>query len=222
MTTRAFLFDLDGTLVDSAPDIAGALNHALCQLGRPPIPLAQVRHLVGRGARDLIARSLWGPEATPPLNDPTFDAAVKSFFGYYQDHICDGSAPFPTVLETLTRLQQRGDQLAVVTNKSTTLAQQLLAQLQMSHFFSLVIGGDTLPHNKPAPDQLLYAMEQLGTTCHNSLMVGDSINDVLAARAAGCRVVVVSYGYCHEGTAADLGADVVIDRFDQLPLDWSC
>ncbi|MBF0160592.1 MAG: phosphoglycolate phosphatase [Magnetococcales bacterium] len=217
MPIRALLFDLDGTLVDSAPDIAGALNHVLRHVGRDAIPLFQVRHLVGRGARDLIARSLWGHDAVIPRNDAAFDAMVKRFFDYYCDHISDGSAPFPGVVETLTLLQQQGYRMAVVTNKTVMLAQLLLTQLQMDHFFSLVVGGDSLPKCKPEPQPLLHAMAQLGTSCAETVMVGDSINDVLAAQAAGCRVVAVSYGYCHEGSVADLNADVVLDRFDQLP-----
>ncbi|MBF0160429.1 MAG: phosphoglycolate phosphatase [Magnetococcales bacterium] len=216
--THALLFDLDGTLVDSAPDLAGAMNHLLQHMGRDSIPVEQVRHLVGRGARYLIARGLWGQEAIPPpVGDAPFDAAVSCFLDYYRDHLSDYSRPFPAVPETLTLLQQQGYLLAVVTNKPLELTHLLLKQLDLTPFFSIVIGGDSLPQRKPEPQPLLYAMAQLGTTCHNSIMVGDSTNDVLAARAAGCPVIAVSYGYRHEGSATDLGADAIIDQFEHLP-----
>ncbi|MBF0162016.1 MAG: phosphoglycolate phosphatase [Magnetococcales bacterium] len=214
---RGVLFDLDGTLVDSAPDLWGAMNHVLAARGYPLLELQQVRHLVGHGARCLLARGFWGEEAEPPLADTAFEEAVALFLAYYRDHLTDNSLPYPGVREALQRLQQQGLFLGVVTNKPEALARKMLEELHLRPFFSQVVGGDSLPQRKPAAEPLLYPLNQWGILPHQALMVGDSSTDVEAARAAGCPVVLMSHGYSRGIAVQQLRADAVLDHFEQLP-----
>lgn len=220
MTTlpcRTVLFDLDGTLVDSSPDLWQALNHVLAHRRLPLVSHQQVKHLVGNGARALLARGFWGPEAEPPaVEDADFQAAVQDFLAYYGDHLTDHSRPYPGVPETLSRLRAQGLTLAVVTNKPEYLTHKLLAGLDLDQHFPLVVGGDTLPHRKPDPRPLLHALAALSTPPAAGVMVGDSDNDILAAQAAGCPVVAVTYGYMRGRPVADYHPDRIIDRFAEL------
>ncbi|MBF0400771.1 MAG: phosphoglycolate phosphatase [Magnetococcales bacterium] len=213
---RAILFDLDGTLVDSAPDLCGAMNYLLAMRGHPVLALEQVRDLVGQGGRALLARGLWGEGAIPPQNDPHFEEAVAVFLSYYGNHLTDHSTPYPGVLPMLQWFQQQGVPMAVVTNKPEALAQRMLEQLQLDRFFVHVVGGDTLTTCKPDAEPLLYVLNQLHIPPHQALMVGDSEIDVVAARQAGCPVVLMSHGYRHGMTAQQLSPDGVLDHFDQL------
>ena len=213
---RGVLFDLDGTLVETAPDLWGALNHVLVERGHPPLALEQVRHLVGNGARFLLARGFWGEDAEPPEGDETFEAAVRAFLDYYRDHIADTSHPFPGVVATLERLRAAGLPLAVVTNKPEALSRLLLDRLGLSGYFSCLVGGDTLPERKPHPLPLRHALERLGVAPALGVMVGDSRTDADAAHAAGCPLVLVTFGYNRGLPLHRLGPDALLDRFDRL------
>lgn len=235
---KAVLFDLDGTLVDSAPDLCGAMNHVLTQRGHPALALEAVRHLVGEGGRALLARGLWGVQAQPPEpeEDAAFDEAVSAFLAYYRDHLTDHSHPYPGAVTMLQRLAASGTAMGVVTNKPEQLARRMLAQLHLLPFFvpphataasadgekggaerAVVVGGDTLLRRKPDPEPLLSALAQLGLPPERAVMVGDSITDVRAARAAGCPVVWMSHGYHRGLTAEQLQPDWVLDHFESLP-----
>ncbi|MBF0428548.1 MAG: phosphoglycolate phosphatase [Magnetococcales bacterium] len=214
---RALLFDLDGALVDSAPDLWGAMNHVLIRHNFAPLPLERVRHLVGHGARALLARGFWGDGAESPLNDPEFEVAVTEFLEYYRLHLTDHSVPFPHVSTTLARLTDLGFAMAVVTNKPEMLARLMLEQLDLMRFFSVVVGGDTLPVRKPDPGPLFYALKQLGVPTAQGVMLGDSETDLQAARNARIPVILFSYGYNRGIDVRDLGPDHVADHFDQLP-----
>lgn len=217
LVCRALLFDLDGALVDSAPDLWRAMNHVLAQNDRQPLALERVRHLVGHGARALLARGLFGDEnAQPPGGDPAFEAAVTSFLDFYRDHLTDHSRPFPGVPETLAALAGEGFAMAVVTNKPEYLARAMLAQLDLGRHFAAVVGGDTLPTRKPDPEPLFHALRQLGLAPDDGVMAGDSETDLLAARNAGIPVILFSYGYNRGVDVRELGPDRVADRFDQL------
>ena len=210
---RAILFDLDGTLVDTAPDLAAALNHVLALEGRAAIDPTRVRSLVGDGARVLIERgmALTGAPATAQQLDQRFG----DFIRYYGAHIADASQPFPEVAATLAALRP-GALLGVCTNKPEALSRLLLQALAMAEPFADVVGGDTLAVRKPHPGHILGTLERLGVPPGAAVMVGDSRNDIASARAAGIPVVAVSFGY----TAippAELGADRLIDRFADLP-----
>ncbi|MEO5346435.1 MAG: phosphoglycolate phosphatase [Magnetococcus sp. YQC-9] len=215
---QALLFDLDGTLVDSAPDLWRAMNHVLALRHCEPLPLEMVRHLVGHGARALLARGLCGDEsAEPPVGDADFEAAVVDFLDYYAEHLTDHSRPYPEVIEVLTELTARGFMLAVVTNKPERFSRAMLKQLNLEKFFPVVIGGDTLPMRKPDPMPLLHALERLNVTNGRGIMIGDSETDLSAARRAGVPVILCSHGYNRGQDVRTLHPDHVVDCFGQLP-----
>ena len=227
-TIKTILFDLDGTLVDSAPDLWRAMNHVLAVRGYPLLALEQVRHLVGDGARVLLARGFWGEQAEPPQQEGAFEEAVAEFLLYYQEHLTDFSRPYPGVLPTLQTLKEQGLGMAVVTNKPEMLARRMVEQLGLEGFFAspasgsaskslCVVGGDTLASRKPSAEPLLYALSQQQSSVDHAIMVGDSANDVHAARAAGCPVVWMRYGYNRGVTVDDLNPDWVLDTFTHLP-----
>lgn len=210
----ALVFDLDGTLLDSVPDIGQALNRTLTDLGRPTVSAAQVRRFVGDGVRRLVERGL---EATGGLPDAAAqDAALDRFMAIYGAIPADPACIFPGVLDTLRALAAAGHSLAVCTNKPEAITRELLRDLGLLELLAAVVGGDTLPQRKPAPEPLLAAIAGMGAVPAGALMVGDSENDVATARAAGVPVVAVSYGYSRV-PLADLGADHMIDRFEELP-----
>lgn len=213
---RVVLFDLDGTLVDSAPDLWHTMNHVIEKRGFSPLNLSQVRHLVGHGARCLLARGFWGEKAIPPENDPDFERAVVEFLDYYQEHLTDHSFPYPGVVEGLNDLIDKGFVLLVVTNKPEYLARRMLKQLHLLDFFSGVVGGDTLPQKKPAAEPILYALNALNFSVSESVMVGDSEVDLGAARSAGCPIILMSYGYNQAVSLDRLNPDRLLDTFEQL------
>ncbi len=206
-------FDLDGTLVDSAPDLACAVNHALAQEGRPPLDEAQVRTMVGGGARRLLAHAL--AASGGPVPDRRADALFDALLAYYGANIAVHTRPYDGAVEALQALAAGGVALGIATNKPEALARSLLDALGMAELFACVIGGDTLleDRKKPRPD-MLHAMAQ-GCGGGASAFVGDSRFDTAAARAAGMPCVAVSFGY-RDGPASALGADAVIDRFADL------
>ncbi len=209
----AVLFDLDGTLIETAPDLCGALNHTLAQAGREAVELAAVRHMIGDGARTMLRLGL---EATG--EEPT-DEVIEKWFNvlldYYWDHVADDSHAFPGVLPALDRLQDAGVKLAVCTNKPHRLSNRLFDQLEMAHYFDAVLGGDSLAVRKPDAGHILGTLDALGVAPERSVMIGDSANDLNAARNAGIPVVLVTFGYTTV-PVQELGADALIDHFDQL------
>lgn len=214
MTRKAILFDLDGTLVDTAPDLAAATDYALDRAGRPPIGLESVRSMVGDGARALLDK---GFRASGGLPDPDiFEAAFKDFLIFYGRHIAETSRPFPGVATCLAALAEQDYALAVCTNKPESLSRSLLDQLGLSGFFGAVVGGDSLLVRKPDPGHIRGTLDRLGADFSWAAMVGDSANDVNAARAAGLPCVVVSFGYT-QIAPKDLGGDRLIDHFSELP-----
>lgn len=214
MTRKAILFDLDGTLVDTAPDLAAATDHALVRAGRPAIGLDSVRSMVGDGARALIEK---GFRASGGMPEPdVFEAAFNDFMIYYGRHIAQTSRPFPGVATCLAALAEQGYALAVCTNKPERLSRSLLDQLGLTGFFGAVVGGDSLPMRKPDPGHIHGTLEKLGAEFSWAAMVGDSANDVNAAKAAGLPCVVVSFGYT-QIAPQDLGGDRLIDHFSELP-----
>ncbi|WP_193771294.1 phosphoglycolate phosphatase [Candidatus Magnetaquicoccus inordinatus] len=218
LSVQALLFDLDGTLVDSAPDLCAAMNHVLQQRGFPLLDLQQVRHLVGDGARTLLARGFWGEEAKPPLQDPSFEEAVTLFLDYYRLHLTDHSRPYPGTSSMLQHFQQQGVPMAVVTNKPEALALAMLEQLQLRSFFSYVVGGDSLPQRKPAPEPLLFPLAQWHIPAQEAVMIGDSQTDLQAARAAGCPMIWMGHGYNRGISPESLHPDRLLEHFAQLPL----
>ncbi|HEX9966050.1 MAG TPA: phosphoglycolate phosphatase [Allosphingosinicella sp.] len=203
-------FDLDGTLADTAPDLAAALNHALAALGRPAIPPESVRHLIGHGARALLRRGLAAsgeaPEALVELGFPIF-------LEYYGEHICEGTMLFPGLREALDAIEGAGALVAICTNKAEALTLKLLAELGLEGRFAAVVGGDTLPARKPDPAPLLEAIARAGGG--RAAFVGDSITDADTARAARVPFVAVSFGFSDRPVEA-LGADSIIHGYGEL------
>ncbi len=191
---QAAAFDLDGTLCDSIPDLAASANAMRQALGLSPLPQATIESYVGDGIASLVHRALTADfhgQAEPAQWEEGFTLFVR----HYAEHIADATRPYPEVEAGLGLLKSLGIPLAVVTNKSEVLAVKLLRELGLADYFSLILGGDSLPEKKPSPAPLLHVAQVLGVDHANMIMVGDSRNDILAAKAAGCTAVGVTYGY---------------------------
>jgi len=214
LASAVIVFDLDGTLVDTAPDLVGALNQLLHEQKLPALSLAAARVMVGRGARVLIEQGF--AAAGEPLDAERMPALFDRFIAIYRGRIARESRPFEGVLEALDVLDAAGAKLVVCTNKLTDLSLALLDALEMTSRFAAVIGADSAPAPKPDPRHLQTAIAAVGGRDDRALMVGDSASDVGAARAAKVPSIVVSFGYT-EIPAANLGADHLIDHFAELP-----
>ena len=210
MQADTIIFDLDGTLVDSADDLTASLNHALSVLGRPPIDPSGVRAMVGHGARKLLERGL---AATGDVSPELIEAGVAPFLDYYGANIAVHSGPFEGVEEALTSLDAQGLRLAVCTNKPVALAQQLVGELGWQKRFRAVLGADSRPYRKPDPRHLTETLAEAGG--NRAIFVGDSRTDADTAIAARVPLVLVSFGYSTEPVEL-LGADHVIGHFAEL------
>jgi phosphoglycolate phosphatase len=211
---QAVIFDLDGTLIDSAPDITAAVNKLLTRYGRPTIGVEQVRGMVGDGAPILLRRAFAATGAAIDL--AASEEIYQTFLDYYESQPSSPDSIFPGVPETLDLLLERGLKLGLCTNKPERVTIEVLAQLDLARFFQSVAGGDTLPVRKPDGGHVSWVMEQLGARADSAVMVGDNHNDIAAARGAGIPVIAVSYGYPHFPTS-EMGADAIIDHFTELP-----
>ena len=208
----ALIFDLDGTLADTAPDLLGATNAVLAARGRPLLDLAHLRHMVGFGARALIAQAL---EASgTPVTEDQMPALVEIFLDHYRAHIADGTRLFPGVPETLAALKRRGARLGVLTNKPQELTDRLLPLLGLDGLFAAVYGAGRKSYTKPDPRIFHEVVADCGGA--PGVMIGDSITDLNTARAAGAPCILFSYGFTPV-PAAQLGADLVLDDFAALP-----
>ena len=205
---KLLIFDLDGTLIDSLPDLADATNHVRRHWRLPPLSPEQVRALVGQGARSLVSRAL--PSAPPEQ----VDDGLQMYLDYNLQHIADKTRLYPGVVETLQALQGEGIPLCILSNKNVALCRAVLSQLQIAQFFPAVFGADSFPFKKPSPEPVLALLKQYGVAAGESVMVGDSINDIAAGAGAGVATVGCSYGY---GGASELaGADYLVDDFPSL------
>ena len=208
MRIRLIVFDLDGTLVDSGVDLANSVNYALGAFGLPRIPNETVYSYVGNGAQALIRRSLG------PGRDGILPRVLSAFLSHYREHLLDTTVPYPGVRESLEE-RSGAFELAVLTNKAVGLSREILDGLSLSPLFSDVCGGDSFGSKKPDPEGLLRIMERRGAVPAETLMVGDTANDVLTGRAAGTGTCGVAYGLGAEGFA-DHPPDFVVDRFPEL------
>jgi phosphoglycolate phosphatase len=207
-------FDLDGTLVDSAPDLLATLNVVLHEFGLDPIAAADARGMFGGGARVLIERGLSFHGVRP--SESEVNRMQMRFLAYYEEHLADRSQPFPGAAEALSALAARDARLVVVTNKFERFSTKLLALLGLLDRFAVIAGPDTFGVRKPDPAHLLRAVDRAGGDATTTIMVGDSVVDVATARAAEVPVIAVSFGY--RAVEADaLGADLLVDRLDQVP-----
>ncbi|AFJ45380.1 phosphoglycolate phosphatase [Shimwellia blattae] len=233
---KAVAFDLDGTLVDSAPGLAQAMDSALYALELPQAGEARVKNWIGNGADVLVQRAVdWAVRekkaqdeqkaantGLPVVVHPTVPESERAmmlrklFDRYYAECAASGSSLFPAVAETLAALKQTGLQLGLVTNKPTPFVRPLLESLHIDHYFDVVIGGDDVQHKKPHPEALLRLLAQFGRQAGEMLFVGDSRNDILAAQAASCPAVGLSYGYNYGEAISQSNPDMVLDSFSDL------
>lgn len=211
LSGATIVFDLDGTLVDSAPDLVRALNETLDLEGLPHLALGKARGMIGGGARALIERSV--AQAGVAFSSERLDQLMEAFLGFYQADIARETRPFDGVGDALAQLSAAGAKLAVCTNKRTDLSLQLLEALGLLDRFACVIGSDAVAHRKPHPEHYRAAVERAGGVVERSLMVGDTEADVGAAREAGAPAAVVTFGY---GAYESLGADALIRSYDEL------
>ena len=206
------LFDLDGTLVDTAPDLAGAVNRMLVARGRNALPLAELRPLASHGARGLVGRAFGLAPA-----DPEFEPLRQEFFREYESALCIESSLFPAMNEALVRMEALGIKWGIVTNKIARFTEPLVRALDLHHRAACVVSGDTATRPKPDPAPLLYALAATTTDAEAAVYVGDDLRDIQAGRAAGMRTVAVSYGYLGDGPHYEQwGADHIIHAPGEL------
>ncbi|SEL68358.1 phosphoglycolate phosphatase [Colwellia chukchiensis] len=215
------LFDLDGTLVDSAPDLAAALNQMLVALGFKSFAEKLVRTWVGNGAQTLVERALHHAisnqvQETEQANDIAVNTALAIFLQNYQQNLCVNSVLYPGVKATLLALKKHGYRLAIVTNKPIAFVEPILIGLGLNDLFELLLGGDSLAERKPHPLPLLHCCDQLNNKVEHCIMIGDSKNDILAARAANMASIGVSYGYNYGEDIRDYQPDWCLDTFSEL------
>jgi phosphoglycolate phosphatase len=211
-TLQAAIVDLDGTMIDTLGDFEVALNRMLQELALPPITRRAIGHMVGKGSEHLIRSVLAHVGAEAERYAAAWEAYQRHYLAINGDH----AAVYPGVREGLELLRARGLKLACLTNKPTAFAGPLLRSKDLDGFFSVVFGGDAFPVKKPDPLPLRKTCEALGTEASRTLMIGDSSNDARAARAAGCPVVLVTYGYNHGEPVRAVDADGFVDRVDEV------
>ena len=209
------LIDVDGTLVDSVPDLAWCVDEMMKALGREPHGETKVRDWVGNGVERLVRRALIGQLDGEP-DDAAFEQAYPIFMDLYARNTCNHSMLYPGVEEGIAYMQSQGYKLGCVTNKAEQFTLPILEQLGILDAFGIVVSGDTLPVKKPDPLPLLHAAEKLGVSAEDSLMLGDSQSDVKAARAAGFQIICMSYGYNHGEDIRNYNPDLVIDSMAEL------
>lgn len=211
MMLRGVVFDLDGTLVDSADDLRAALNTLLTEYSLPNLDLAAVKSMIGDGVAKLVERAF----AATDGDAEALPAAVARFLALYESNAAERTRPYPGVRETLEALAAMGLTLGVVTNKPYAATMEILDALALTPFFAAVVGGDSAPRRKPHPDPVLKVVADAGLAPAETIMVGDNYHDVEAAHAAGLRAIIVTYGYSHKPPAS-VGADYVIDAMPAM------
>lgn len=216
MTATTIVFDLDGTLVDTAPDLVESLNHTIAARNLAPVGYEDLTHLVGQGARVMIQRAF--ALRNTPLADEDIPALLDRFIDHYQAGMPGKSRPYPGLIEALDRLKVAGYRLAVCTNKMERLAIPLIDRLELASYFATVAGGDTFAFRKPDPAHILATVERAGGKPDKVLMIGDSINDILAARNGNIPSIAVPFGYS-DVPVETLGASHIIGHFDELTVE---
>lgn len=214
---KVILFDLDGTLVDSAPDLALAVNHMLETLERDTFSGETIRSWVGNGAQTLVKRGLSGHSVIDDDIDPElFTQALEIFLGFYAQNLCVSTVTYPNVAATLSELKEKGYRLALVTNKPYDFIDPLLEGLALTELFELCLGGDSLEKKKPDPMPLLHVCEHLGVDASECIMIGDSKNDILAASAADMHSIGVTYGYNYNEHISHYEPDYVVENIGEI------
>ncbi len=213
----AIHFDLDGTLIDSVPDLALGVNEMLTILGRETFSEETIRYWVGNGAQTLVKRALLGKrEIDEPLDEAYFKEAHGIFLEAYAKHLCEATRAYPHVIETLQALKAKGYRLTIITNKPAQFVEPILEHLGFGDLVESFLGGDSLPEKKPHPLPLHHMCERLELDIEASVMVGDSKNDILAANACGMQSIGVTYGYNYGEEITRYDPDAVVNDFSDL------
>jgi phosphoglycolate phosphatase len=210
----ALVFDLDGTLIDSIPDVHVAVNRTLDAFDRETVTLAQLNEIVGEGAKVMMEKAFAVGGA--PVDDATIDEALSRYLGFYKQSPADKTIIYPGVWDVLDHYRDTGWPMGVCTNKPGEMTGIVLETIGMAKYFRAVTAGDNVPHRKPDGRHIHLTLERMGATDAKAVMVGDSATDLLAARDAGVSSVAVTYGYAHAGDDLKM-ADALIDRFEELP-----
>ena len=214
---KAILFDLDGTLIDSGPDLALAINHMLTSIGRDEFSSDVIHSWVGNGASILVQRALSGQaEINENLDSELLEKSLATFLDFYANNLCVGTVTYPHVRSTLKILKAKGYRLAIITNKPFEFVQPILDGLELNGLFESILGGDSLDKRKPDPLPLHYTCEKLGVSVEECVMVGDSKNDIIAANSANMQSVGLTYGYNYGEDINEHGPDISIDDFADM------
>jgi phosphoglycolate phosphatase len=216
LTATTIVFDLDGTLIDTAPDLVESLNHTIAARNLDPVSYEDLTHLVGQGARVMIQRAFALRGVS--LAEDELPALLDRFIDHYEAGMPGKSHPYPGLIEALTRLKEKGYILAVCTNKMERLAIPLIERLELTAYFATIAGGDTFAFRKPDPAHIQATVERAGGNAHKVLMIGDSINDILAARNGNIPSIAVPFGYS-DVPVEELGASHIIRHFDELTIE---
>jgi phosphoglycolate phosphatase len=209
----SIVFDLDGTLIDSVPDVAVAVNKTLEEEGRRTLSLEEARNMVGQGAKVMIDDAM---RATGiGLSPERLDECVERYINHYKANPTQRTIIYPGVISALDVFAAEGRSMSICSNKPSVMTDLVLKELDLQKYFSVSLGGDQVPHRKPDGRHILQTLKLMGAAVERAIMVGDSVNDIQAAKQAGLPVVAVSYGYCKDPAA--LGADTLIDSFHELP-----
>jgi len=214
---KLIIFDLDGTLINSAPDLALGVNYTLDTLGREIFSQEEIKGWVGNGAYTLIRRALSASvEIDKNIDEALLQKALYIFLSFYSKNLCVDTIAYPLVPDTLNTLKYRGFRLALVTNKPVGFVAPILNGLELSSYFELYLGGDSLSQRKPHPMPLLYVCDKLEVDVSNAVMVGDSKNDILSAKACGMQSIGVTYGYNYDEPISSYEPDVILDSFVEI------
>lgn len=216
MTAPLVIFDLDGTLIDTAPDLIDSLNHTITGAGLAPVTFDDLTHLVGQGGRVMIRRAF--DLRKTPIDERETDRLFAYFIDHYKNHLPGKSRPYPGIIECLDRLADAGMRLAICTNKIEQLAFPLMERLGLSKRFAVMTGGDTFSVRKPDGRHILATIERAGGDPALSVMVGDSVNDIMAAQNAGVSSIAVDFGYS-DVPVQSLNPDRVISAYEDLTAD---
>ena len=214
---KVIIFDLDGTLIDSSPDLALAINHMLTTIGKATFSLDEIHHWVGNGAQTLVKRALSGStKITSDIDKKEFENALKIFLDFYAKNLAVETLTYPHVLSTLSQLKDNGYKLAIVTNKPFDFVEPILNELKLKEYFEFHLGGDSLKEKKPNPAPLLYVCEKLNVKPSDCVMIGDSKNDILAAHACDMQSIGLTYGYNYGEHISIHNPDVYFSDFSDI------
>jgi phosphoglycolate phosphatase len=214
---KVIIFDLDGTLIDSSPDLALAINHMLKTIGREAFTLDEIHHWVGNGAQILVKRALSGStKISLDLDEKEFEKALDVFLKFYAKNLAMETVTYPHVLSTLAKLKAHGYKLAIVTNKPFDFVEPILKELKLKEYFEFHLGGDSLKEKKPNPAPLLYVCDKLKVEVAACVMVGDSKNDILAAQACDMQSIGLTYGYNYGEHISTHNPNVYFSDFSEI------